>query len=186
MSTLGLYLQQSSQELVVAKVDDCDTLFTADAAFFCVAPLFNSLLMFLRLRAVYLDRPRLVQLFFAIWAVCGAATFATTIPAFHAMHIGDTHRCMIDIVHNIAGIGIILSAVHDTVFFVAISYRLLQAYQYGDTWRTRLRTFFGGEETWLGGVRRRGLTHALLRSGQQYYLSACVTPCTTIYLLIHL
>ena len=43
-------------------------------------------------------------------------------------------------------------------------------HQYGDTWKTRLRSFFGGTEPHLSGVRRRGLTHALLRAGQQYYL----------------
>lgn len=126
--------------------------------------------MFLRLHAVYLDCPWLIRALFVFWLLCSASLFGTTIPAFHAKHMGPTRMCVINSVHSVAGIGIILNAVHDTVFFLAISNRLLQMHQYGDTWKMRLRSFFGGNEPHLSGVRRRGLTHALLRSGQRYYL----------------
>lgn len=126
--------------------------------------------MFLRVRAVYLEHSRLVYSFFVLWLLCNASFFGTALPAFHATHIGPTRACIIDRVDPVAGIGIILGAVADTVFFLGISYRLLRMHQYGDTWKTRLRSFFGGSEPYLSGVRRRGLTHALLRAGQQYYL----------------
>lgn len=126
--------------------------------------------MFLRLRAVYLDQPHLVYTFLSLWLVTSAATCVTMIPAFHASHISMSRRCIVDSVHSLGGVGIILIAFTDTVFFLAISYRLLKMYQYGDTWRMRLKSFFGGSERHLSGVRRRGLSHALLRGGQQYYL----------------
>ncbi|GJF00481.1 hypothetical protein PsYK624_167690 [Phanerochaete sordida] len=154
----------------VAHVDNCNALFIATNVLLSSAPLFSSFLMFLRVRAVYLDHPRLVSSFFLFWLLCSASLFGSTIPAFHAMHIGPTRSCVIDRVDSVAGVGVILNALSDTVFFLAISYRLLHMHQYGDTWKMRLRSFFGGNEPHLSGVRRRGLTHALLRAGQQYYL----------------
>ncbi|KIP09455.1 hypothetical protein PHLGIDRAFT_323809 [Phlebiopsis gigantea 11061_1 CR5-6] len=155
---------------LLADVENCDSLFKTTSTLLALAPLFSSMLMFIRLRAIYLNDTRLVYAYLCLWFFSSVTNFGTTIPSFHASHIGTTRRCIISSVHSMAAVGVIINAITDTVYFLAVSYKLLNMRQYGGTWKMRLKSFFGGSERYLSGVRRRGLTHALLRGGQQYYL----------------
>jgi hypothetical protein len=58
---------------------------------------------------------------------------------------------------------IILTAVNDTLVFLAISYRVVSSATVAGTWRARTRSFFTGEGLYH-------LSKTLLTSGQVYYL----------------
>jgi hypothetical protein len=62
---------------------------------------------------------------------------------------------------------IILTAVNDTLVFVAISYRMVSLSLVSGPWSVRLKSFFTGY-----GMHH--LSKALLQSGQAYYLSVAI------------
>ena len=61
-------------------------------------------------------------------------------------------------------IPILLTAVNDTLVFLAISYRMVSIAIVKNTWRARTKSFFTGDGLYY-------LSKALLQSGQVYYLS---------------
>jgi hypothetical protein len=62
---------------------------------------------------------------------------------------------------------IILTAVNDTLIFIAISYRMVSLSMVSGTWSARAKSFFTGD-----GLHH--LSKAMLQSGQAYYLSVVV------------
>ena len=58
---------------------------------------------------------------------------------------------------------VIANAIHDTLVFLAISYRIISYTAIGDSWSARVKSFFTAD-----GLPR--LSRALLQSGQQFYL----------------
>jgi hypothetical protein len=65
--------------------------------------------------------------------------------------------------HTYTTVPIVLTAVNDTLVFLAISYRMVSSAMVSCTWSARARSFFTGE-----GLHQ--LSKALLQSGQVYYL----------------
>jgi hypothetical protein len=79
-------------------------------------------------------------------------------------HIPYTRRCTEGVAHSYTFVPIIVTAVNDTLVYVAISYRLATISMVSGTWRARAKSFFTGN-----GLH--SLSKALLESGQVYYLS---------------
>jgi len=78
-------------------------------------------------------------------------------------HVGPTRYCINSAVKPFATVGIITSASNDALITLAISWRLVTASSLDDSFRGRLKSFFGGEG--LPAISRK-----LLQGGQQYYL----------------
>jgi ABC-type glucose/galactose transport system permease subunit len=130
--------------------------------------------MVLRLRAVYLNHRVVSAIFFSLWLCCSAVTIGTVIPAIGATYVSHTQSCAVHKVSGIAGIGIILNAVDDTLIFIAITVRLLHVSTQADSWRTHVKSFFG-YNSWNDSCVRNAthpqpLVQAMVRGGQQYYL----------------
>ena len=67
---------------------------------------------------------------------------------------------------------IILTAVYDTLIFIAISYRMISLSMLDGPWSTRVKSFFTGN-----GLHH--LSKAMLQSGQVYYLSVAICSILT-------
>jgi hypothetical protein len=79
-------------------------------------------------------------------------------------HIPYTRRCTEGVAHSYTLVPVIMTALNDTLVYIAISYRLATISMVSSTWRARAKSFFTGE-----GLHH--LSKALLESGQVYYLS---------------
>lgn len=125
----------------------------------------NTLLFLFRILAVFHEN-RLVIFFFATLWLAITATALLTPWALEGVPIGDTKYCTTTKVSNDASIGIVISAVNDTLVFLAISARLLGLSNVGlKSWPGRMKTFFTGD-----GMGK--LSFLLLQTGQLYYLYA--------------
>jgi hypothetical protein len=82
-----------------------------------------------------------------------------------ADRIPYTRRCIAGVSNTTyVTIPIVMTAVFDTLVFLAISYRMVSVALSDNTWGARAKSFFRGD-----GLHR--LSKALLQSGQAYYLS---------------
>lgn len=117
-----------------------------------------SCLFYVRLIPIYLHDKRAILFFGVTWI------------AIVAYFIYDSFRILSRYASTgimapgpIDSWGYILSLLYDTMVYFAISWQLAAFSIKGDSWRDRARSFVAGE-----GLP--GLTRALLRSGQVYYL----------------
>jgi len=143
------------------KIWDVRLLFVDNHIFFVIGGPATSLLFFLRVRAVY-NRSRIITAFFGIlWLGITGTSILITIGTTDS-HIPYTRRCIEGLAPIYTTVPIILTAVNDTLVFLAISYRMVFSAMVRSTWRARARSFFMGE-----GLHQ--LSKALLQSGQVYY-----------------
>ncbi|KAG2077122.1 hypothetical protein BDR04DRAFT_1067709 [Suillus decipiens] len=119
-------------------------------------------LFFFRVRAVY-DRSKIVTIVFGIlWL--GTLGAAIALPfMLKGGHIGTTDYCIQTSVSPGASAVVIINACSDTLIFLAISWRLARNNFGGESWGTRIRSFYKGD-----GLPK--LSKTLLQSGQAYYL----------------
>ncbi|KAF7335926.1 hypothetical protein MSAN_02305800 [Mycena sanguinolenta] len=91
-----------------------------------------------------------------------------------AAHIGPTKQCITTSVPGNIEVAAIMPLVYDTAIFLAITYRILDNTAVADSpVRGPLRVFFGG-----AGLS--ALSHALLQSGQHFYLVAVAANLTLL------
>lgn len=145
----------------VTPVNHCHILAKTIGWFGAFALPCNSLLFFLRVRAVFRYSNTVRLAFTLLWST----TFlALTIPfSVDGTHIGTTMSCVNSQVKLLSSAGTVATAVFDTMVFLAISFRLLQL-SLTDNWRDRFfKSFFNGEGlSWV--------TKAVLHTGQLYYM----------------
>lgn len=139
----------------------------------------TTFLFFLRVRAVYMKSTRITTLFGGLWLVTLAlgVLAATTLRAgerqqrlrmvygslfFHVVHIPPTHYCIDTSVKDVI-LPCITIFVHDTLVFLAISYRLATDAATEVNWRSRILSVAKGK-----GLH--SLSKSLMQSGQKYYL----------------
>lgn len=77
-------------------------------------------------------------------------------------HVLDSNHCAIILRGRTGGASYIAIALYDTVVFLAISWRVLSDLKTGNSWKSRVISFFTG----MGLFK---LSRALLRNGQLYY-----------------
>ncbi|KAJ7883270.1 hypothetical protein B0H13DRAFT_1629112 [Mycena leptocephala] len=138
-----------------------------EASFAIVLPA-NCLLFFLRGRAIFNNNRYLVAFFFLLWlgVVGGGATIPT---ALTAGNVGPTEYCM-----NIAGKSYAAYAVtiapliHDTVIFLAISWRLFGNSHVNHGFTGNIRAFVTGEYL-------PQFSKAVLKDGQLYYVITVIS-----------
>ncbi|KAF7349071.1 hypothetical protein MVEN_01429000 [Mycena venus] len=129
---------------------------------YAIAMMANSLLFFLRARAIFNKNPYLVAFFFCLWLSVVAAAIALP-TSEKAGTIGPTAYCMI-LDSKPYGIAMgITPVIHDTVLFLAISWRLFGNSYVDHGLKGNLRAFFTGEYL-------PQFSKAVLKDGQLYYL----------------
>ncbi|KZP25923.1 hypothetical protein FIBSPDRAFT_855207, partial [Athelia psychrophila] len=127
----------------------------------------TSFLFFLRVRAVYLQSRTITILFGALWVVTASVGIGFTALVMRgAERVPYTAYCVQAAVkHNSVPITMIF--VHDTMAFLAISYRLAADAVTAGDWRSRVRLIVTGKGLF-------SLSRALMKSGQLYYLATTV------------
>lgn len=148
-------------------------MITAIGAVGTIAVPANSLLMYFRVSALYAHQKIVVAAFTFLWI----ATLAGCITApfsLKAIHIGTTQRCIDSEVKGYGSAGIVISAVNDTLIFLAITYKLVFYHIASESWSARATSFWKGEG--MGQTSK-----LLLKTGQLYYL---YVPCIVILYIL--
>ncbi|KAJ7167886.1 hypothetical protein C8R46DRAFT_1163219 [Mycena filopes] len=133
----------------------------------CAVPV-TSLLFFLRARAIFNRNPYFVGFLFCAWlSVLGTAISISVPSAVQGANLGPTDFCLtISAKNYVAGTGI-TTTIHDTLIFLAISYRLFQN--------------SGNVRAFITGQYLPQFSRAILQDGQLYYL---ITATSNILALI--
>ncbi|KZP07996.1 hypothetical protein FIBSPDRAFT_816544 [Athelia psychrophila] len=147
----------------VAPVAHCQALQYIIGFFYEVSLPATSLLFFFRVKAVY-AHGRVITLFFgALWfAILGLSILPMV--AIRSDHIPNTQHCTETVVGDFVSVPAIITAVYDTLVFIAISAQMVVHTLNGDTWTARTRSFVYGNGMY-------SLSRALLRGGQIYYFA---------------
>lgn len=169
----------------VVPIDNCESLKYGQGMFFEIGGPATSLLFLVRVKAVY-NHSRIVTVVFSFLWLCitGACTILVigingskylvvccaiiSSEDYSAEHIPYTRLCTESSSKAVyATIPLMLTAVFDTLVFLAISYRMVAISMEGSTWSARAKSFFTGNGLYH-------LSKSLLQSGQAYYLSVSV------------
>ncbi|KAL5530968.1 hypothetical protein ACEPAG_3844 [Sanghuangporus baumii] len=146
----------------IGSVENCQALLVSLGVCFAVAVPATSLLFLFRIRAVFNDQKIVVWTFVFLWISVLAGCI--TVPfAINGKHIGPTSNCINSDVKPFSSVGIIISAVNDTLVLLAISLRLV--YNASGTNRSSVRL----KSIWHGSTLPQ-ISKSILQSGQQYYL----------------
>ena len=171
--------------MIVAPIGNCNALKYVEGVFAEIAIPSTSLLFLFRVKAIY-NHSRIVKAFFDfLWLAIACLSILIMIGRTTGMYLvvqcdvcGDnysvdripyTRRCTEGLAHVYTMVPIILTAVNDTLIFIAISYRMVSLSMVSGTWSARAKSFFTGD-----GLHH--LSKALLQSGQVYYLSVVLVP----------
>ncbi|KAH7924531.1 hypothetical protein BV22DRAFT_1090750 [Leucogyrophana mollusca] len=158
-----------------APVGHCSAFQKAVNISFPVAASATSLLFFFRVRAVYSGNNLITLLFFCLWlSVLGGSL--VLIDAVTATTIGPTNYCIDDEIKLSAGAAAITPLIHDTLVFVAISWRLSMISYVEDNPKTRAKAF-------LYGKYLPAFSRTLLRDGQLYYLITVGSNLLTVVMI---
>ncbi|OCH89336.1 hypothetical protein OBBRIDRAFT_756712 [Obba rivulosa] len=122
------------------------------------------LLFFFRIRAVFDQSKMIVGFFFVVWLSVLGGTL-TIVTAVTAINIGPTNYCLNASLKSYASAAGITPLIHDTLVFLAISFRLLMNshVDYSRDWKRQFKAFTTGE--YLPAFSR-----ALFQDGQLYYM----------------
>ncbi|KJA18070.1 hypothetical protein HYPSUDRAFT_145589 [Hypholoma sublateritium FD-334 SS-4] len=158
-----------------APTGNCVHFETIDDVFYPISLSCSALLFFFRLRAIYNRNRIVVFCFFILW--CGLLTCTIFIPAgILGGTIGPTKYCVDEDVPNSAYAAIIAPLVHDTLVFIAISWRLvLNARIEGD-----LKQNF---QVAMFGKYLPAFSKGLLLDGQRYYLITLISNMVTVIMV---
>ena len=123
---------------------------------------FSALLFFLRLRAIYNRNRIIVACYFVLWLGLVGTTILIPI-VISGASIGPTKYCVDADVPNSSYAAIFAPLIHDTLVFVAISWRLTQ--------NAHMElNFKEGFKIAAFGKYLPAFTQSLLKDGQRYYL----------------
>lgn len=145
---------------IAAPTGNCEVFEKALTAWYPIALGCSALLFFFRVAAIYNRKPLVVGTFFVLWLGLLACTLFIPI-GVEGTNIGDSKYCEDAFVPNTAYAAIIAPLVHDTLVFIAISWRLVQN-AHVDTKE--------GLKVAVWGKYLPHFTRGLLLDGQRYYL----------------
>lgn len=146
----------------MAPIDDCKTMLIAVGSIGSIAAPSNSFLMFLRVKAVFVDKKLVVYVFAFLWiATLGGYMTAPFSP--QGMHVGTSKHCVAGGVKLYASAGLFITAANDTLMFLATTYGLLTYYTVNEDNSSLLRSFLNGDG--MGKTCK-----LLMQTGQLYYL----------------
>lgn len=124
----------------------------------------NSLLFFLRARAIFNRNPYLVLCFFLLWlTVVGTAITPALPTVITSGKIGTTDYCTNVAAKSYGGLFTVPPVINDTVIFLAISWRMFASSHTDNGLKGNLKAFVSGEYL-------PRFSKAVLKDGQLYYL----------------
>ncbi|KAJ6454664.1 hypothetical protein C8R45DRAFT_915166 [Mycena sanguinolenta] len=157
----------------VAPVENCDALALSWAICAVLSQTTTAMLFFIRVTAVWHPSKIAYAVFFILWLAVPSASITAPL-GVRSAHIGPTMQCITTSVPANIEVAAIIPLVNDTAIFLAITYRILENTIVMDSpVRGRLSVFFGG-----AGLST--LSHALLQSGQHFYLVAVAANLTLL------
>jgi hypothetical protein len=156
-----------------AATGDCKVFERIVDAWYPVSIGCSALLFFFRVSAIYNRNPLVTAFFFVLWLGLLVCTLFIPIGVL-GISIGETKYCQDADVPSSAYAAIIAPLVHDTLVFIAISWRLTQN-AHLDSDRGKLSEGF---KVAIFGKYLPQFTRGLLLDGQRYYL--CVKPLTSL------
>ena len=141
----------------------CGMISLAGCIFYAVATPTTALLFLFRVSAVH-NNSRFTVILFALCWLCVAACYIydATLGFSEFGHALGSNHCSIVLRSRTGGASYTAIALYDTVVFLAIAWQLLSDLKTGNSWKSRIMSFFSGT-----GMFK--LSRALLRNGQLYY-----------------
>ncbi|KAF9471347.1 hypothetical protein BDN70DRAFT_888251 [Pholiota conissans] len=176
MSRLGsLGYVIASNIFETAPTGHCKAFETITDAFYPVSLGLSALLFFIRLRAIY-NRDRIVvAFFFLLWLGLLGTTMIVPITILGG-NIGPTQYCIDEDVPNAVYAAIISPLVHDTLVFIAITYRLVRNAHLETGLKDGMAVAFSGEYL-------PAFSKGLLKDGQKYYLISLISNLVTVIMV---
>jgi hypothetical protein len=148
--------------LIAAPVANCNALKNAAGASFILAAPFTSALFFFRVKAVYRNNTIVITSF----SLLLVSLFGISVMypfAYKGEHLGTTQRCIASEFARYGSIPALITAIFDTLVFIAISLRIASyTILDNDTFGARIKAF-------LRGHGLPNLSSCLLQGGQLYY-----------------
>ncbi|KDR72366.1 hypothetical protein GALMADRAFT_229145 [Galerina marginata CBS 339.88] len=135
----------------------------------------TSFLFFLRVRAIFIHNKAVVAFFAFMWLTVLAGTLTAT-QGVAGGEIGTTKYCTHVKMEHYISAAAITPLVHDTLVFLAISWRLMMNSYIDISLKGGVRTLFFGEYL-------PALSRALLQDGQVYYLTSLSTNLLIVIML---
>ncbi|KAJ6464822.1 hypothetical protein DFH09DRAFT_1225893 [Mycena vulgaris] len=124
----------------------------------------NSLLFFLRARAIFNRNKYLVLFFLLLWLTVAGTAIIPALPGVMTIaNVGTTKYCMYIAAKTYTGLFTIPPVINDTVIFVAISWRMFSSSHVNNGFKGNFRALMSGEYL-------PGFSKAVLKDGQLYYL----------------
>ncbi|KZP05563.1 hypothetical protein FIBSPDRAFT_1054017 [Athelia psychrophila] len=152
---------------------NCTAFFVCLIITSSVAITSTSFLFFLRVRAVYLQSRTITILFGALWVVTASVSIGFGALVVHgAERVPHTAHCT-NTIGKYNFIPVTMTFVHDTMVFLAISYRLAAGAVTAGDWRSRVLSIVTGKGLF-------SLSRSLMKGGQLYYLA------TTVFFFVNL
>ncbi|KAJ7238946.1 hypothetical protein C8J57DRAFT_1193584 [Mycena rebaudengoi] len=154
----------------------CNTAFIAFNSFYPIAVSSSAFLFFFRVRAIH-NNSRVVTVIFGVLWLAVLATSITVPVGVLGTSVGDPPQCLERVRHGEhGGSSGITIAIHDTIVFFAISYRLVANFAY--TQQTR-----GAQlKELLSGASLPAFSKSLFTDGQMYYMITVVSNILTTVL----
>lgn len=123
----------------------------------------NSMLFLFRIRAVFFGQRVVVIPFSILWLAIAGTSLLYPI-TYDGTTLGTTNICVGTRLDVTSSIAVIVSAVFDTLTFLAITIRLSMSNYWGTSWSSWARILITGE-----GMGR--VSQIMMQTGQSYYLS---------------
>ncbi|PPR04490.1 hypothetical protein CVT24_013099 [Panaeolus cyanescens] len=165
----------TSTIFVTAPIGNCSYFDTVVNWMFPISVPATSLLFFFRIRAVFDDDPFVVSFFGFMWfAVLGGSLTVTQ--GVHAASIAGTQYCAAGPYEDYVASATILPLIHDTLIFLAISWRLIANSHVDHNFRNGYRVMVFGDYL-------PAFSKSLLQGGQAYYLTTVTSSLLTVIML---
>ena len=155
-----------SVEAASVGIGRCGRLQRVPSTFYGISSILTSLIFFFRVRAFYADNHLATCVFALLWlSVAATNIIASWSPTGGNIASDDniSTYCTSFSVASYTSSAIITSLLHDTLVFLAISYKLSSNAYIEDSISTRVRGFFSGSSL-------PRFSKTLLKDGQMYYL----------------
>lgn len=147
---------------LAAPIANCNQFERVKAGFYTVAVACTSLLIFLRVRAVF-EKNRYIVVFFAISWLAVFGSCLTVTQGRQGGEIGPTNYCITLHLQEYISSSVIAPLANDTLVFLAISWKLMKNTHVEDGVKAGFRAIVFGDSM-------PAFSRALLRDGQVYYL----------------
>ncbi|THU97367.1 hypothetical protein K435DRAFT_838662 [Dendrothele bispora CBS 962.96] len=167
---------------VLGLIKDCHPAgYFSIVTFFAIEVNSIALLFFLRARAIFHDVPRMQMVLACLWALVFGSSILNFFVLHSTNHLVKQKTCTqtdIESFYSMVSIGTLL--VFDTVVYIAISYRLFQAFLFHE----RDKPVFQKTCILLNGATLPTFSRSLFRDGQLYYLISLLTGSTAFVMLV--